>query len=78
MTVPFETSRLANIALKSLDPDPELKPDQLNKVLSVQGNDLCATFSAVTDRTLRVGVNSFFDNLNLVVECMDQLDTVKG
>jgi EKC/KEOPS complex subunit PCC1/LAGE3 len=62
------------VALESLIPDPELKPDQLVKHLRVAENDLVADFEAVTDRVLRVGVNSFMDSLALLVECIEELN----
>lgn len=72
--IPFEHSDQATVALESLLPDPELKPDQLAKKLSVDGSELVADFRAVTDRVLRVGVNSFMDNLALLVECIEELN----
>lgn len=76
--VPFENDRQANVAYQSLNPDPELKPDQLTRKIVQNDNTLEITFQAVSDRNLRVGVNSFMDNLNVVVECLDQLDQIPG
>jgi EKC/KEOPS complex subunit PCC1/LAGE3 len=76
INVPFEDERQAEVAYKSLNPDPELRPDQLARDLNRNGNMLEVKFKAVSDRTLRVGVNSFMDNLNVVVECLDELDVL--
>jgi hypothetical protein len=62
--------------MQTLAPDPELRPEQLSRALRVDKSVLMASFAAVSDRVLRVAVNSFMDNMNLVVECLDQLDDV--
>ncbi|KAI1412659.1 Pcc1-domain-containing protein [Hypoxylon sp. FL1857] len=84
--VPFPTSRLASIALKSLQVDKELSP-LVKRAFSIAtpdgnttngdagGNILRVEYKATTNRMLRVAVNSFMDSLNLVLEVMQELDT---
>ncbi|ODQ65455.1 transcription factor Pcc1 [Nadsonia fulvescens var. elongata DSM 6958] len=77
LVIPFETSHHADIALQTLSPDPELKPDQLARAITISESspsELVVEFLAVSDRVLRVGVNSMMDNLGLVAECLDELD----
>ncbi|KAI1103341.1 Pcc1-domain-containing protein [Jackrogersella minutella] len=83
--VPFPTSRLASIALKSLQVDKELSPlvkrtfsivpSNQDAVNDAEGNTLKIEYKATTNRMLRVAVNSFMDSLNLVIEVMQELDT---
>ncbi|KAI2466634.1 Pcc1-domain-containing protein [Annulohypoxylon bovei var. microspora] len=84
--VPFPTSRLASIALKTLQVDKELSP-LVQRTFSigssnegtangdVEGTILRTEYKATTNRMLRVAVNSFMDSLNLVLEVMQELDT---
>jgi EKC/KEOPS complex subunit PCC1/LAGE3 len=75
--IPFETERQALIAKQTIEPDPELRSQDLQKTLNVDGTQLVASFAASTDRNLRVAVNAFMDNINLVAECLDELDIDK-
>ncbi|KAK9456078.1 transcription factor Pcc1-domain-containing protein [Dipodascopsis uninucleata] len=77
--IPFPTYRQADIILRTLSPDPQLKHDQFEQMLSTEmtGEEECtlkADFRAVTDRVLRVGVNGFFESLGVAVGCLRELD----
>ncbi|KAK9237750.1 CTAG/Pcc1 family [Lipomyces kononenkoae] len=85
LTIPFHTSRQAEIAYNAISPDPQLKPDQFTQVLSIKdasgpgdqliaGRILVAEFEAASERVLRVGVNGFLDSLGVVVGCLKDLD----
>ncbi|KAK9385895.1 CTAG/Pcc1 family [Lipomyces mesembrius] len=85
LTIPFSTSRQAQIAYNAISPDPQLKPDQFTQVLSVSdasgtsdelsaGRILVAEFDAASERVLRVGVNGFLESLGVVVGCLRDLD----
>ncbi|CAN6629287.1 EKC/KEOPS complex subunit Pcc1p [Trichomonascus vanleenenianus] len=76
--VPFISERQAYVAIKSLSPDPELRPDQFRKTLTLAKNVLHVEFEAASDRSLRVGVNGFFDSLNVVIECIEELNPETG
>ncbi|KAI0013361.1 Pcc1-domain-containing protein [Xylariaceae sp. FL0662B] len=81
--VPFPTSRLASVALRSLQVDKELSPlvtrtfsikSSTEEEGHVEGNVLRTEYKATTNRMLRVAVNSFMESLNLVIEVMEELD----
>ncbi|KAK9474468.1 CTAG/Pcc1 family [Dipodascopsis tothii] len=74
LQVPFPTARQAQIAYGAISPDPQVKPDQFVVDLVVEDSTLNAKFSAASDRVLRVGVNGFFESLNVVLECLHELD----
>lgn len=74
LDVPFQNERTAEIAWNSLRVDTGPKRSGLTQQMSVHGTHLHVQFKCVEARTLRVGVNSFFDLLNLVVETIEQFD----
>lgn len=74
LDVPFETLRQAEIACKSLLPDPILKASELNIVFSTNGSHLICSFEAMTDRVLRVALSNTLDNLKTIVETMENFD----
>lgn len=61
-------------AFDALRPDPELKPQEFSKHIELVGDRFVATFEGTTERTLRVGVNSFMDSLIEVLECIAAFD----
>lgn len=71
LNVPFPSPREAAIALQSLSPDQEPRKGGIIKQLTVTGNTLSVKWSADEARILRVSVNSFMDNLSLVLETME-------
>jgi EKC/KEOPS complex subunit PCC1/LAGE3 len=83
ISIPLLTSRLASIALRSLSVDKELSPlvqrsftllSPSNKEPGENLSLLNVSYSATTNRMLRVSVNGFWESLRLVVEVMEQLD----
>lgn len=81
--IPFPSSRLSSIALRSLSVDKELSPlvqrsftlESPSTSLSEDGKSvLKVNYSATTNRMLRVSVNGFWESLRLVVEVMEELD----
>lgn len=70
--VPFESEVQAKAVYNALFPEPELKPDEIKRTMTLQGSVLKVQFEAVTARSLRVGVNGFMDNLALSIECTDE------
>ncbi|KAK5851548.1 hypothetical protein PBY51_023095 [Eleginops maclovinus] len=70
LVVPFPSPREASIALGSLSPDREPRKGGISKELTVTDRTLSVKWSADEARILRVSVNSFLDNLSLVLETM--------
>lgn len=83
LSIPLHFSRLSSIALRTLQVDKELSPlvrrsftlsspsaSEPGEKLSI----LVVSYSATTNRMLRVSVNGFWESLRLVVECMEVLD----
>ncbi|XP_045169797.2 EKC/KEOPS complex subunit Lage3-like [Mercenaria mercenaria] len=72
LQVPFNTQREANIAWGTLSVDPEPKRGGCKKTLTVKDTVLHVHLEAQEARSLRVGMNSFLDHLNLVVNTIEQ------
>ncbi|KAI9209884.1 CTAG/Pcc1 family [Polychytrium aggregatum] len=78
ISVPFPNAALAQIALKTLSVDRELKSDQLQREMRVEGHYLYIDFKASTARLLRASVSGFFDMLILVCRTMDEFAHVES
>ncbi|ODV77186.1 transcription factor Pcc1 [Suhomyces tanzawaensis NRRL Y-17324] len=74
LSIPFESARQAEIACKTLSPDPILKVNELNVKYSHDSNTLTCAFSGVSDRVIRVAVSNVIDNIKTIIECMDEFD----
>ncbi|XP_062599732.1 EKC/KEOPS complex subunit LAGE3-like [Saccostrea cucullata] len=72
LSVPFPTEEEARIAYGTLSVDSEPKRGGVKKELTVKGNLLNVHFESQEARMMRVGVNSFFDHLNLVIQTMER------
>ncbi|XP_056008370.1 EKC/KEOPS complex subunit LAGE3-like [Ostrea edulis] len=72
LSVPFPSEEEAQIAHGTLSVDAEPKRGGVKKQLTVNGNMLNVHFESLEARMMRVGVNSFFDHLNLVIQTMEQ------
>ncbi|PFH61447.1 hypothetical protein XA68_17351 [Ophiocordyceps unilateralis] len=77
LRIPLPSARLAETALGALKVDAELSP-LVSRRLSVAPSPhafvLLAHYRATTNRMLRVAVNSFLDNVKLVLDVMEHLD----
>lgn len=65
--------------MKSLSPDPELKPDQISKDFTVEDGEtpaLKVTFNAQNNKILRVAVNSLLDSVIELLECIEELEHI--
>lgn len=69
--IPFPSDKLALIAQQVLDVDTELKTDQVNRVITSQGNVLHVLFECYNTRMLRVAVNSFLEYLTMVTRTIE-------
>ncbi|KAI8369351.1 CTAG/Pcc1 family [Radiomyces spectabilis] len=74
LEIPFESDRLANVAMRVLSVDKELKTDQVKRTLSTNEEMLIAHFDCVSTKMLRVSVNSFLEMLTMVTRTVDQFD----
>lgn len=70
--IPLHSEDQATAVYRALDPDPEVKPQELTKKLHVSGSNLKVNFAAKSDRSLRVSVNGFMDSLREVLECLSE------
>ena len=73
--VPFPSERLAHMALCALVADKELRPDRVQRDLSLQGPLLTAVFSGRLAKDVRVSATSFFESLLLILDvqaCFDE------
>jgi len=72
MSVDFKKPEWAEIAMRTLDVDKELKPRETCRELSVSGSHLIVKFGSVELRLLRTSVSSFFDMLSLVTKTINE------
>jgi len=70
--IPFANSQHANIAKQVIEVDRELQPQAVKRELSVEGDVLVASFSTLTVRLARLTLNSFLENVDLVVRTISQ------
>ena len=76
VSIPFPTPRLADIAKQALEPDGEVKPLEVQRALTVQDSTLHAVFSCVSARMARVSLQSFLDNVDMIVRTMEELESL--
>lgn len=79
LSIPLDTKEHAEILMKSLSPDPELKPDQISKDFTVEDGEIPAlkvTFNAQNNKILRVAVNSLLDSVIELLECIEELEHI--
>ncbi|KAI9428319.1 CTAG/Pcc1 family, partial [Lactarius indigo] len=70
--IPFAHSDHANIAKQVIEVDRELQPQAVKRELSVEGDVLVASFSTLTIRLARLTLNSFLENVDVVVRTISQ------
>ncbi|EEB07758.2 transcriptional regulator Pcc1 [Schizosaccharomyces japonicus yFS275] len=76
LAVPFLNSTDANRCLQILQPDHELREDQVKRRLSVDGSNLIVEYECSSAKMTRVTMNTFFENLHLIVETMNELSSL--
>ncbi|KAJ1094821.1 hypothetical protein NDU88_000006 [Pleurodeles waltl] len=72
LDVPFPSHMEAQIARNSLAPDREPRKGGISKELLVTDNILHVRWKAAEARILRVSINSFLDNLSLVLQTINR------
>lgn len=73
VNIPFPSLRVAEIAFEVLRVDTEPKRSGVTKSLSLNGTVLNAKFSAELARQIRTAVNSFFENIILIIQTFETL-----
>ncbi|KAF8239674.1 transcription factor Pcc1 [Tricholoma matsutake] len=71
LEIPFASYKHAQIAKQVIEVDAELQPQAVKRTLEVRENMLIATFSTLTIRLARLTVNSFLENVDLVVRTVE-------
>jgi len=69
--VPYTTTEHATMIRNTLDVDPELRPEFVNRMITVEGTTLVFYFAAIDARTLRAAVGTFCDLLRLASETLE-------
>jgi len=67
----FDSAEDAAMVRNSLAVDPELRPQQVSRKLTVEGSTLVMHFEAVEVRLLRAAVGTFFDLLVLATQTLE-------
>jgi EKC/KEOPS complex subunit PCC1/LAGE3 len=71
LTVPFRSARHAECVHAALDVDPEFRPQEVKRTLSLEGSTLRIVFVASNARILRASVGTFLDLLALAVDTLE-------
>jgi len=70
--IPLTSSRHADIVKKVIEVDPELQSHAVKRELIIKDNTLVATFTTQTIRLARLTINSFLENVDLVVRTLGE------
>ena len=73
LSIPFPSPLLASQAFQIISPDKELKDNLVKRTIVVDGSKLNVNFGSVSARMMRIAVNAFLENLDLVVTAMYDL-----
>ncbi|KAK9894452.1 Pcc1-domain-containing protein [Cystobasidium minutum MCA 4210] len=77
VSIPFENERQAATALRVISVDKILRSDTVSRELRVEGDNLVATYQAVSARQVRVALDHFFSDVQLVTDTMNEFDPEK-
>nr|XP_046480712.1 uncharacterized protein LOC124218233 isoform X2 [Neodiprion pinetum] len=72
VSVPFTTTREADVVYQVLRVDSEPKRSGVSKILSLDETRLNVNFTGTEARKVRVGLTSFFESLLLVLETLKE------
>jgi len=70
--IPFISRRHAEIIKRVIEVDSELQPHAVRRNLVVEDNVLIASFTTQTVRLARLTINSFLENVDLVVRTLGE------
>lgn len=76
LDIPFPSAELADIAKQALEPDSEVKPSEVQRTFTVRGQSLHVEFTCVSARMARVSLQAFFDNIEVVIRTMLELEDI--
>jgi EKC/KEOPS complex subunit PCC1/LAGE3 len=65
--IPFVSNKHATIAKQVINVDAELQKEVVKRTLTVEGDELIATFQTLTIRLARLSLNGFLENVDLIV-----------
>lgn len=77
VSIPFENERQAATALRVLAVDKIIRSDTVARYLKVEADALIATYQAVSARQIRVALDHFFSDVQLVTDTMNEFDPEK-
>jgi len=70
--IPFANPKHASIAKQVIEVDRDLQSHAVRRELALDGDVLVATFYTLTVRLARLTLNSFLENVDLVVRTIGQ------
>ncbi|KIO34307.1 hypothetical protein M407DRAFT_127244 [Tulasnella calospora MUT 4182] len=70
--LPMASEEHATIVKRVIDVDKELQSHVVKRTLTTEGNVLVATFKTLTVRLARLTLNSFLENVDLVVRTLSE------
>ncbi|KAG8935067.1 hypothetical protein FRC01_009107 [Tulasnella sp. 417] len=70
--LPMVSEEHATIVKRVIDVDKELQSHVVKRTLTTEGNVLVATFKTLTVRLARLTLNSFLENVDLVVRTLSE------
>jgi len=70
--IPLTSNRHADIVKRVIEVDPELQPHAVKRELTIEDSILIATFSTQTIRLARLTINSFLENVDLVIRTLGE------
>jgi EKC/KEOPS complex subunit PCC1/LAGE3 len=68
--ISFASNQHASIAKRTIEVDAELQSQAVKRTLTVNDEDLTATFETLTVRLARLAVNAFLENVDLIAKTL--------
>jgi len=70
--IPFASSKHASITKQVIEVDAELQAKAVKRELTTEDETLVATFTCLTIRLARLTVNSFLENVELIIRTLGE------
>lgn len=70
--IPFTSPEHAKIAMDVISVDKELQAHAVKRDLSLDGDELVATFKTLTVRLARLTLNAYLENVELIIRTLDE------
>jgi len=74
IALPFDSERICHIVHNSLRIDTEPRQHEITRELLPNGNVLQCHWKSTSDKTLRVALNAFFENVDLILKTVENFD----